>query len=511
VTAAAIPAPAAAASTILELRGLRKTFPGVVALDEVDFDVRCGEVHALLGANGAGKSTLIKIVSGLYRADAGQICIGGRAVELRDTQTARALGVSVIYQDPALVPHLSVAENLFLGRELMTPFGLIDWRRTHAEARRLLGRLGIEIPPGANVANLGTGQRQLIEIAKALGIEAKLLILDEPTASLSRGEAETLFTLLRKLAQSGVGVVYVSHRLEEVASLVNRVTVLRDGRSVGTYPVEQLDRRNVVALITGQDRRPSESSPRTAGSHGEPLLEVRRLNRANEFENVSFTVRRGEILVLTGLVGAGRTELLETLFGARRPASGEIRIRGRAVKFADPRDAIRSGIALLPEDRRGHGLAVIMPAFANITLASLGRFVGRFLLHPQRELHHARRMIDELAIKTPSPFQAAGLLSGGNQQKLVLAKWLSTSAEIFLLDEPTQGVDVGTKEEIYRLIRDLAAAGKAVLVVSSDLEEVLEIGDRVLTVRRGRIVGEFRNEALDPNLLVDAITHGQAA
>jgi ABC-type sugar transport system ATPase subunit len=287
--------------------------------------------------------------------------------------------------------------------------------------------------------------------------------------------------------------------------------VLRDGRSVGTYPVDQLDRRNVVALITGQDWRSSERSRRSARSIGEPLLELHHLGRAREFEDISLTLRRSEILVLTGLVGAGRTELLETIFGARRAATGEIRIGGKTVKFAGPRDAIRSGIALLPEDRRGHGLAVILPVVANMTLASLGQFVGRLLLHPKQELQHARRMIGELAIKTPSPFQAAGLLSGGNQQKLVLAKWLSTSAEIFLLDEPTQGVDVGTKDEIYRLIRGLAASGKAVLVVSSDLEEVLEIGDRILAIRRGRIVGEFRNDALDPSLLVDAITHGQAA
>jgi ABC-type sugar transport system ATPase subunit len=511
MTGAAIPANVATADAILELRGLHKTFPGVVALDNVDFDVRRGEVHALLGANGAGKSTLIKIVAGLYRADAGEIRIDGRPVELRDTQTARALGVSVIYQDLALVPHLSVAENLFLGHELMTPLGLIDWRRTHAEARRLLAPLGIDIPTDAKISSLSMGQRQLVEIAKAFGIEAKLLVLDEPTASLSRGEAESLFVLIRKLAQSGVGIIYVSHRLEEIAPLVNRVTVLRDGRSVGTYPVDQLDRRNVVALITGQDWRSSERSRRSARSIGEPLLELHHLGRAREFEDISLTLRRSEILVLTGLVGAGRTELLETIFGARRAATGEIRVGGKTVKFAGPRDAIRSGIALLPEDRRGHGLAVILPVVANMTLASLGQFVGRLLLHPKQELQHARRMIGELAIKTPSPFQAAGLLSGGNQQKLVLAKWLSTSAEIFLLDEPTQGVDVGTKDEIYRLIRGLAASGKAVLVVSSDLEEVMEIGDRILAIRRGRIVGEFRNDALDPSLLVDAITHGQAA
>jgi ribose transport system ATP-binding protein len=500
-----------AVETVLELRKLRKEFPAVIALDGVDFDVRRGEVHALLGANGAGKSTLIKIVAGLYRADGGEIRIAGSLVELRDTQAAQALGVSVIYQDFALAPNLTVAENLFLGRELMTPWGLIDWRRTHREARRLLDRLEIDIPTTAKVSKLSTGQRQLVEIAKALGIDAKLLVLDEPTAALSRSEAEKLFDLIRRLARSGVGIIYVSHRLEEIARLVDRVTVLRDGRSVGTYPVGQLDRANVVALITGRAGRSAERSRRPANLAGEALLELRALGRSGEFEDISLTVHRGEIVVLTGLVGAGRTELLETIFGTRRAGSGQVCVGGRAVTFARPRDAIRSGIALIPEDRRGQGLALIMPVVANMTLAALGRFVAGLLLQPRLELHHARRMIAELAIKTSGPLQPAALLSGGNQQKVVLSKWLSTSAEVFLLDEPTQGVDVGAKEEIYRLIRDLAAAGKAVLVASSDLEEVLEIGDRVLAMRRGRIVGEFRGDAIEPARLVDAITHGQAA
>ena len=502
---------AAASKAVLEVRGLRKTFPGVLALDDVDFDVRRGEVHALLGANGAGKSTLIKIVAGLYQADAGEIRIDGRPVELRDTQTARALGVSVIYQDFALVQHLSVAENLFLGREQMSPLGLIDWRRTHAEARRLLDRLGIDISTRAKVSSLSMGQRQLVEVAKALSIDAKLLILDEPTAALSRGESEILFALIRKLEQSGVGIIYVSHRLEEIAPLVHRVTVLRDGRSVGTYPVDRLNRQNVVALITGDQRRAAEPAAAHARTLGEPLLELRHLSRGHEFADISLVVHRSEIVVLTGLIGAGRTELLETIFGARRPLAGEIRVRGVAVRFASPRDAIRSGIALLPEDRRGQGLSAVMPVFANITLASLGNFVRRLLLRPRLELQHARRMITDLAIRTPSARQAAGLLSGGNQQKLVLAKWLSISADIFLLDEPTQGVDVATKAEIYELIRSLAAAGKAVLVASSDLEEVMEIGDRILALRQGHVVAEFGNQALDPARVVDAITHGQAA
>ncbi|MGA2129154.1 MAG: sugar ABC transporter ATP-binding protein [Xanthobacteraceae bacterium] len=489
---------------------MRKTFPGVVALDNVDFDVQRGEVHALLGANGAGKSTLIKIVAGLYRADAGEIRIDGRRVALRDTHAARDLGVSVIYQDHALVPSLSVAENLFLGREPLTRLGLIDRRRTRAQARRLLEGVGAGFSTDVTVSSLSVGQRQLVEIAKALGIDAKLLILDEPTASLSAGEAERLFALVRRLAQSGVGIVYVSHRLEEIAPLVDRVTVLRDGRSVGTYPADQLDRRKVVALITGREGARAQPPGNRGVAIGEPLLELRHLGRENEFDDITLTLRRGEILVLTGLVGAGRTELLETVFGARAAGTGEVRVGGRSMTFASPRDAIRGGIALIPEDRRGQGLAEVMPVFQNITLASLASFVVRCMLSLPRELQHARRMIEDLAIRTPNPFQPTWSLSGGNQQKVVLAKWLSTSADVFLLDEPTQGVDVGAKEEIYRIIRDVAASGKGVLVVSSDLEEVLQIADRVLAIRQGRIVEEFTGH-LEPRRVIDAITHGRAA
>jgi ribose transport system ATP-binding protein len=498
------------AARILEVRGLRKTFPGVVALDNVDFDLRRGEVHALLGANGAGKSTLIKIVAGLYQADAGEIRIDGKRVALRDTQTAKDLGICVIYQDLALAPNLSVAENLFLGRELLTPLGLIDWRRTKAQAQRLLNRVHVDIATDAIVSSLSIAQRQLVEIAKALGVDAKLLILDEPTASLSRGEAEKLFALVRRLAQSGVGIIYVSHRLDEVAPLVNRVTVLRDGKSVGTYPVNQLDREKVVALITGHERVGAQQRGKREFAIGEPLLELRHLGRNEEFHDISLTLRRGEILVLTGLVGAGRTELMETVFGVRIADTGEIRVGGRPVTLSSPRDAICSGIALIPEDRRGQGLALVMPVFENITLASLAHFVRGGMLSLRRELQHARRMLKDLAIKTSSPFRPAGSLSGGNQQKLVVAKWLSTSADILLLDEPTQGVDVGAKEEIYRLIRDIAAGGKGVLVVSSDLEEVLEIGHRILAIRQGRIVEEFVNGNLEPSRLIDAITHGRA-
>lgn len=495
--------------SLLKIEGVRKTFPGVVALDDVDLEVHAGEVHALLGANGAGKSTLIKLVSGLYRPDAGRILIDGAEVELRDTHQARELGISVIYQDFALVPNLSVAENIFLGREIRTPLGLVDWSRTHAEARLLLDRVGVDIPTTARVRELGTGQRQLVEIAKALGVKAKLLILDEPTAALSQGEAEKLFALVRDLARTGVGMIYVSHRLEEIAALVDRVTVLRDGRLVGTYPARELDRAKVVSLITGQertDRRTAAAERRT----GDVLLEARKLSRSGEFTDVSLSVRGGEVVVMTGLIGAGRTEILETLFGARTPDAGQIRLRGRPIQLARPSDAIKAGVALIPEDRRGQGISVVMPIFANISLASLSRFVQAGLLNLAGEMAHARNMIAQLAIKAAHPRVAASALSGGNQQKVALAKWLSASAEVYLLDEPTQGVDVGAKEEIYRLIDRLACDGKAVLVSSSDLEEVMAIASRVIALRKGRVVGEFAGGDLKAASIMEAIVHGNA-
>jgi ribose transport system ATP-binding protein len=403
---------------------------------------------------------------------------------------------------------MSVAENLFLGREIRTRIGFIDSTRTHNEARRLLDRVGVDVPTTALIRNLGTGQRQLVEIAKALGVDAKLLILDEPTAALSQREAEKLFALIRELSQAGVGMIYVSHRLEEIASLADRVTVLRDGKSIGTYMARELDRRKVVSLIMGHEQTPSKRDIPRPREKGPILLETRGLTRNGEFDDVSISVRRGEVTVLTGLVGSGRTELLETIFGARRPDAGEIRLNDKPVRISRPQDAIEAGIALIPEDRRGQGLAVTMPVFANITMASLRRFTRRHLLDVRQELEHARKMIVRLAIKVPHPAMRASTLSGGNQQKVVLAKWLSTSAELFLFDEPTLGVDVGAKEELYRLIDGLAANGKGVLVCSSDFEEVMEIADRIIPVRKGRVVADLVNQDLEPSVVMEAIVHG---
>jgi len=489
------------ADEILSIRGLRKSFPGVVALAGVDFDVRKGEVHALLGANGAGKSTLIKIVAGLYQRDGGDILLNGSPVAFADTAAAMRAGISVIYQDFALVPHLSVADNIFLGSETTKTLGVLDRRAMHAEARRLLDLVGASFPITTLVSELGSGQRQMVEIAKALRGNARILILDEPTASLSHSESDRLFGLIRKLAADGVGIVYVSHRLEEIAPLVQRVTVLRDGVSAGTFPITHIDRSKIIQLITGHERGAAKRDRRVP-REAAPALEISGLTRSGEFHDITITLRKGEVVVLTGLVGSGRTELLETLFGLRQAEQGEIRMHGKIFTPKTPMQAIGAGLALIPEDRRGQGMSVVMPVYENMALPILSR------LSVGLQIAHAETLISRLNIRPPNPRAVAGALSGGNQQKVVLAKWLSTNATIFLFDEPTQGVDVGAKDEIYRLIDQLAAQGRTVLVVSSDLEEVLAIGDRVLAMHVGRIVAEFQGEAISASRIVEAVTLG---
>lgn len=494
---------------VLQLSGLKKEFPGVKALDGVDFELRRGEVHALLGANGAGKSTLIKIVAGLYQRDGGTIRLEGQEVSFGSTAEAMQAGIGIIYQDFALVPDLSVAENIFLGQEMRNSLGLVQRAAQEQAAQKLLDMVGANFAATALVSSLGSGQRQQVEIAKALRNKAKVLILDEPTASLSHGEAERLFGIIRQLADEGVGIIYVSHRLEEIAPLVDRVTALRDGVSVGSYPTAALDRQKIVSLITGSERPAGAARPaRAARPDLPPLLSVQGLSRAGEFSDVSFALHPGEILVLTGLVGAGRTELAETLFGVRHADAGEIRLGEKVVHQKDTRDAIRNGIALIPEDRRGQGVSVMLPIDENVALPILRRFRGPFGLERKRIGAHADQLIERLSIRTPNARTLAGALSGGNQQKVVLAKWLSTDAQVFLFDEPTQGVDVGAKAEIYALIEGLAAAGRAIMIVSSDLEEVLTVADRVLAMRAGRIVEEFENNALPASRVVDAITNG---
>ncbi len=497
--------------TVLEARGVRKVFPGVIALDGVDFNVYGGEVHALLGANGAGKSTLIKVLAGVYVPDAGEIRVDGVGMGAAHPRDARRHGISVIYQDFSLIPSLSIAENLFLGNEVLGRGGRIAWGRTYAAASAALERIGANFDVRARVSTLGTGERQLVEIAKALHVRAKFLVLDEPTAALSHGETKRLLGIIEELRRNNVGVIYVTHRLEEVEGLVDRVTVLRDGRSAGTYPASEVDRDRIVSLMVGEVRNMDRALNSKPPAGRPSVLEVDNLGRDGEFQGLNLALRPGEIAVLTGLVGSGRTELLETIFGVRQPDAGALKLRGTVMRFGTPREAIAAGVVLIPEDRRGQGVIQLMSIYKNMTLASLVDFERLGFIRPRREKRHARDMSLRLDIKASSVDTVAQTLSGGNQQKVALAKWLSTDASVFLFDEPTQGLDVRAKAEIHKIVHGLAEKGAAVLVVSSDLEEVVGVAHRVLVMRAGRLVAEFSSGPFDAEAIMQAITLGKAA
>ena len=473
----------------LQLKSIAKSFPGVKALDGVHLEVLPGEVHALLGENGAGKSTLIKIMAGAYTRDAGEILWDGAPVEMKSPLEAIRLGISVMYQEFNLVPALSVAENIFLGREPRTPLGLVDHRKMTADAKALLDQVGSPIPPTRAVERLRVAEQQCVEIAKALSLDAKVIAMDEPTAALTPHEVEHLFGIIRRLKARGVGIIYISHRLEEIFAVCDRITVLRDGKWVATAPVKEVDRPKLIQWMVGRSLE-QEFPPRQA-KIGDPLLEVSGLSRRGTFENVTFTVRAGEVVGMAGLIGSGRTEVARALFGADVRDAGTVKVRGQVVDARHPREGVRAGIALVPEDRKGQGLLLEMPIRENITLTNLKQFTRTGLVSKKLERETTDRYIKELAIKTPTGEKKVRELSGGNQQKVVLAKWLLTGAEVFLFDEPTRGVDVGAKAEIYELMNRLAAEGKAILMISSELPEVLGMSDRILVMRQGAITGEL--------------------
>lgn len=471
---------------LLQLAGIRKAFAGVTALEQVDFELHAGEVHAVCGENGAGKSTLMKITSGVYQPDAGTIRMHGQPLCFASTQAAEAHGVVMIHQELNLIPHLSVAENIFLAREPQRGW-FIDRKRLRADAQRCLDRLGVAIRPGDAVHTLSVAQQQMVEIAKALSMDARVLIMDEPTSSLTESETAQLFKVVHELKRAGVGIVYISHRLDEMAQIVDRVTVLRDGRQVSTGAFVETTVDEIVAKMVG---RPLEDKfpPRRREPTGDTVLEVRNLYRERVFSPVSFDLKRGEILGFAGLMGAGRTEVARAIFGADRKHGGDIRLHGTPVEIASPIDAIRHGIAYVSEDRKAHGLAIKMTVAENITLANLGAVCRRGgFIHFGAERDAARHYIDTLGIRTPGPQQVARLLSGGNQQKVVIAKWLFRRARVIIFDEPTRGIDVGAKYAIYELMDQLAADGIGVILISSELPEILGLTDRVAVFHEGRL------------------------
>ena len=498
------------------MRQIVKEFPGVKALDGVTFDLSEGEFHALVGENGAGKSTLMKVLSGVYPLGtySGDILVDDTVREFRGVREAEEAGIAIIFQELSLVKELTVGENIFLGKE-PARFGVIDWSELYHKATKLLQDLHLSIDPRTPVGNLGIGQQQLVEIAKALSQEARILVLDEPTAALTESEVETLFTILRKLKARGVGMIYISHKLDEVFRMSDRITVLRDGKTVGTHNAADLTKEKVISLMVGRDV--GDIFPKPEHEFRETALEVKGLTAYSTdvadkklVDNVSFSVRRGEVLGIAGLMGAGRTELLMAIFGAwPGRSSGETIVEGKSVKISSPTDAIDNGIGFVTEDRKRYGLILDQTIVDNMTLAGLKRVSGAFLINRTRETMAAQGSMKSLRVKANSPLTVAGTLSGGNQQKVVLGKWLLTNPKVLFLDEPTRGIDVGAKQEIYAEINKLAKEGLAIVLVSSELPEVLGLSDRVLVLHEGKLTGEFTRSTATPEKVMHAATGGE--
>jgi rhamnose transport system ATP-binding protein len=497
--------------SLISANAIYKSFAGVQALKSASLDLQPGEVHALVGENGAGKTTLIKVITGAVRADAGTLEINGVAVSDNNPLRARSLGVAAIYQQPALFPDLTVAENIALETEPTGLWRRVNWRRRYDRARALLEQIGAHIDTRALVNELSMPQQQLVEIARALGTDARVLILDEPTASLTSQEVEKLFTVIRQLRASGTGIIYISHRLDEIFQLADRITVLRDGMSFATRLASEVDHDSLIRMMVGKDL--ANTAGNSSQPPGETLLEARDLScRAAGLRDITLRVRAGEILGLAGLVGSGRTDLAAALFGLQPFDTGEVLLHGNSLKIRNPGEAIQSGIALVPEDRRRHGIIASMTVSENMTLAALGDISKRGLIDHAAEEKAAASLTRALGVKTPSIHNAAGNLSGGNQQKVALARALATDPALLILDEPTQGVDVGAKSEIHRLIRQLADRGTAIIMISSDWPELLAMSDRIAVMREGTIAGEIdRGKATQEKLLKLAFGHPEGA
>jgi len=473
----------------------------VHALKGVSFDLFEGEVHALVGENGAGKSTLIKVITGAVQADSGTLVVSGRAVPHNAPGIARSLGIAAIYQQPALFPDLTVSENIVLGLEGGSLWRKVNWTKRYERARELLHRIGASMDPNRLVSSLSMPEQQLVAIAKALGAEAKILIMDEPTSSLTSREAEQLFNVIDVLRSHGAGIIYISHRLEEIASVADRITVLRDGETIATKRRDEVDRSQLISMIVGREL--SAVFPKRTVSMGDVVLQLRNVGNAGRgLRDISLEIRSGEILGVAGLVGAGRTELAESIFGLTPLESGEVRLRGRPVQISSPSEAIQLGIGYLPEDRCRHGIVLTMPITVNTSLAKLSNVSRHGLIDAAGERRLAERYIGQLSVKAASAYSDLESLSGGNQQKVAIAKWLATQPSVLILDEPTQGVDIGSKSEIHRLMIELAERGVAIIMISSELPEVLGMSDRVAVMRGGTVAGVLsREEATQQKIL----------
>ncbi len=475
---------------VLRMEGISKAFPGVQALDGVDLHVAAGEVVALIGENGAGKSTLMKILSGVYRRDAGHIYLQGQEVEIQNPHHAQQLGIAIIYQEFNLTPNQSAAANIFMTREprqggLGRLLNFVDRRRMEREARKLLDRVGARVPATALIRDLSVAQQQMVEVAKALAVDAHIIVMDEPTSALGEDEVETLFGIVQTLKEQGIAVVFITHRLEEVFRIADRVEVLRDGRRVGGMPIGEATTDTLIQQMVGREL--TNLFQKEAAEIGEPLLEVRGLTRRGVVDDVSFTLRRGEILGLAGLVGAGRTETVRLIFGADHKDAGEILVDGRPVRISSPIDAVEAGIGFVPENRATQGLVLNLPVLENIVLPTLDEHAKAGWLNQRGLRHTAQEYVDKLNVRTPHLRQKVMFLSGGNQQKVVVAKWLAAQPRVLIMDEPTRGIDVGAKVEVHALMSQLAQTGIGILMISSELPEILGMSDRIVVMCEGRV------------------------
>jgi ribose transport system ATP-binding protein len=490
-------------AVLVSMEGIEKEFPGVRALDGCRFELRRGEIHALVGENGAGKSTLMKVLTGVYRKDAGRIVYDGKEVDISDTRTAQKLGISIIHQELNLAKDLTAAQNIFIGREPRRKVKLfLDEKKLNEQAARLFERLGIDLDPRVKISELTVANQQMVEIAKALSFDAKVLIMDEPTAALSEAEIASLFRIIAQLKAEGVGIVYISHRMDELKKITDRITVMRDGAYIDTVATADTPIERIIAMMVGRELYHAGSQVEI-GETGETVLEVRNLNRGRQVRDVSFSLRKGEILGFAGLVGAGRTEVARALFGADPVDSGEVFVHGRKVRINNPYDAVREGIGYLSEDRKQFGCLVDMDVKTNIALPSMRSFTkGWGWMHDKRIADISAEMVQRLGVKTPGIEQQLKFLSGGNQQKAIIAKWLVRDCDIFIFDEPTRGIDVGAKGEIYKLLDELASQGKSILMISSELPEILRMSHRVIVMCEGAVTGELkRDEATQERIM----------
>ena len=495
---------------ILVMENISKSFPGVKALSDVNLTVHKGTIHALMGENGAGKSTLMKILDGIYTPDQGQIAFQGKPVTIDNTHTALKLGISMIHQELSPIPYMTVAENIFLGREPLGRFGLIDRRKLNTDTKALLKRLEIDINPTSLMKDLSVANTQMVEIAKAISYESSLIIMDEPTSAITEREVAHLFSMIRSLKAKGVTIIYITHKMDEVFQIADDITVLRDGRHVATVPATQTNKVRLITLMVGREL--NEMFPKEFAPIGEVVLSVHNLTRAGIIEDVSFDLRRGEILGIAGLMGAGRTTVIESIFGIHKLDAGEVIIKGKKTQINSPADAIKNGLALLTEDRKLTGIMGVLPVRDNMMIASLPNYEKRGFLDRRLIETTYKQEKSRLDIKSPSMHQLIKLLSGGNQQKVLVSRWLLTSPDILILDEPTRGIDVGAKAEIHRLMSKLAQEGKAIIMISSELPEILGMSDRILVMHEGKVGGIFERKDASQEAIMQAATgHGRDA